>query len=265
MILLLGGTSDSRALAELLAKKGARVLLSTATEYGESLAGEVAGIQTRSGRLTSCEMERLVLDRGIRCILDATHPYAARASESAIECARRLGIAYVRYERAKTQYVGFSEALRFDSTAQAADFLACSEGNVLLTTGSNTLEEFTGKIELDRLYARVLPTSSVIGKCEALGIKPSRIIGMQGPFSESMNRELIRAYNISFIVTKDGGTEGGTVEKLRAARAEGIKAVMINRPQIEYGSICGTIECAMQAAIEAAANCGRQTGSREHD
>lgn len=263
MILLLGGTCDSRALADLLAKKGASVLLSTATEYGESLAGEVTGIQTRSGRLTPGEMEQLALDRGIRCILDATHPYAARASESAMECARRLGIAYVRYERAKTQCGGFPEALRFDSTAQAADFLACSEGKVLLTTGSNTLEEFTGKIDLDRLYVRVLPTSSVIGKCEALGIKPLRIIGMQGPFSESMNRELIRAYNISFIVTKDGGREGGTIEKLRAARAEGIKAVMVNRPQLEYGSVFGTIECAMQAAIEAAAEHEWQTGSRE--
>ncbi|AHM57613.1 precorrin-6x reductase CbiJ (plasmid) [Peptoclostridium acidaminophilum DSM 3953] len=253
MILLLGGTCDSRALAELLAKKGASVLLSAATEYGESLASGVTGIETRSGRLTSIELELLALERGIRCILDATHPYAAQASKSAIECTRRLGIAYIRYERAKTQCGGFSEALRFDSAAQAADFLSCSEGNVLLTTGSNTLEEFTAKVEPERLYARVLPTSGVIGKCEALGIKPSRIIGMQGPFSESMNRELIRSYNISFIVTKDAGAEGGTAEKLGAAKAEGIKAVIINRPQMEYGRICSTIECAAQAAIEAIA------------
>ena len=53
---------------------------------------------------------------------------------------------------------------------------------------------------------------------------------MQGPFSEELNRALIRQLGTSVLVTKASGRAGGFEEKIRAARACGNTVVVIHRP-----------------------------------
>jgi precorrin-6x reductase len=53
---------------------------------------------------------------------------------------------------------------------------------------------------------------------------------MQGPFSETLNRAMFEAADARILVTKDSGREGGFPEKVRAAKALGMKVAVLERP-----------------------------------
>lgn len=122
------------------------------------------------------------------------------------------------------------------STEEAAAWLAGTEGNVLLTTGSKELRIFTSVPGYrERLFARVLSLPSVVASCAELGFQGRNLICMQGPFSEEMNIALIHQTKAQYLVTKDTGREGGFPEKESAARACGCRMIIIRRPLEEKG------------------------------
>ena len=55
---------------------------------------------------------------------------------------------------------------------------------------------------------------------------------MQGIFSIDFNRALMQEYNISIMITKESGDEGGTPSKIEAALELGIPVVMVMRPLV---------------------------------
>ena len=87
-ILLFGGTTEGRMLADWLADAGARVTLCVATGYGEALAPSRPGVAVHTGRLDRAGMEELMASRPFACAVDATHPYAVEVSRNlAAACA----------------------------------------------------------------------------------------------------------------------------------------------------------------------------------
>ena len=54
---------------------------------------------------------------------------------------------------------------------------------------------------------------------------------MQGPFSEELNRAIIRQYRIRYLVSKDGGVPGGFPEKAAACRETGAEMILLRRPE----------------------------------
>lgn len=117
----------------------------------------------------------------------------------------------------------------FETAAQAAEYLAGTEGNILLATGAKELAVFAG-LEPARLYPRVLPTPEGIAACEAANVPHRNIIAMQGPFSLALNKALITQFQIRYLVTKDGGAAGGFAEKVQAAADTGAQLVVLRRP-----------------------------------
>lgn len=109
--------------------------------------------------------------------------------------------------------------------------LAHATGRALLTTGSKELAPYT-EVEsfAERFFVRVLPTADAVAKCAKAGFPPSRIIGMQGPFTRELNAAMLRQVGASWLVTKDSGGIGGTGEKIAAARGEGARCILIARP-----------------------------------
>ena len=118
-----------------------------------------------------------------------------------------------------------------DSVSEAAACLKQDSRPVLLTTGSKELEVFAGDPVLrERIFARVLPDSQVLKKCEDLGLHGAHIIAMQGPFSVELNYALLRTVQAGWLVTKEAGKRGGFAEKIEAARQCGVSVVVIRRP-----------------------------------
>ena len=234
--LILRGTSEGRELAEFASEHQVPVLVSVVSEYGESLIGEDPCVQVRRGALDEDGMEALMRREQPEIVLDATHPYAGVVTGQAAALCKKLGIPYWRVVRAEISRCDVTGAVYGDvffvpSTEAAAALLERDREPVLLTTGSKELEVFAKKKYLKgRIYARVLPSSTVLDKCGALGIGGSHLIAMQGPFSEELNRAILRQIGARWLVTKESGDRGGFLEKIMAARKCGCRVIVIGRP-----------------------------------
>ena len=226
-LLIFGGTTEGRVLAEELSALGAEVTVSVATPLGaEELAG-VDGIRVLTGRLDRSGMEALL--PGFDLCVDATHPYAKLATDAIRAACERTGTPRLRLLRPASHVEG---AVCVPSCKAAAEFLANRPGNILLATGSKELSAFD-RLDKDRLYVRVLPTHDGLSACEALGIPHSHILALQGPFSQKLNEAMLEQYRIAWLVTKDGGQAGGFGEKLAAAWNTGAELVLVERPPDE--------------------------------
>ncbi|NLL37062.1 MAG: precorrin-6A reductase [Fretibacterium sp.] len=228
-LLIFGGTTEAR---ELLAR-GLPALYSTATEYGAELAEGLPGVEPQAGRLDASGMEQLIRDKGVTCVIDATHPYAVEVSRNIRTACLATNTPLRRVLRTETAGGGEEDGacMRVSSCREAAELLNRRSGSVLLTVGSKELKEFTAVENYrERLYVRVLPTAEVLRSCEALGFLPNQILAMQGPFSEAMNRAMLEMTGASVLVTKDGGAAGGAAAKLAAARSMGVEVLLISRP-----------------------------------
>ena len=221
---IFGGTTEGRELSRLLAEAGAEVTVCVASSYGAEVQGVVHGVRVKTGPLTA--EEKLELLRGCVLCVDATHPYAAHIKVSVREACEKSGVKYLRVLRPPSD---MKDAVCFDTSAAAAEWLSNREGNILLTTGAKEITDFSG-LEPERIYPRVLPERLNLERCEALGIPHRNVIAMQGPFSAEMNQATIRQYDIRFLVTKDGGKAGGFPEKVEAARETGTVLVLLRRP-----------------------------------
>lgn len=271
-IILFGGTSEGRELAEYAAEQQVRLLVSVASEYGEMLLPENEFVQVRQGRLDEAAMEKLLCEEKPELVLDATHPYAQVVTAQIRKLCKKLGIPCERVVREALNVETAAETVmhqggfvsgkqgsgeritgKFDGRETAADgegkniyhvkgveyaipLLLGDERPVLLTTGSKELEVYAAVPELQsRLYARVLPDSGVLKKCEELGIRGKQIIAMQGSFSEEMNCAMMQNLHAGWLVTKESGGRGGYEEKLRAAERCGVSVIVIDRPSAEEG------------------------------
>lgn len=235
-VLIFAGTTEGRRLTEYLARRGVSVYTCVATQYGKSLVPDRENVTVSSRCMEWEEMCTLIQIFGPDCVIDATHPFAVEVTANIRKACDRCAVRLLRLVRepADESRDVLRVDLRVDSTRDAVCMLEETKGNILVTTGSKELERYT---ELsgyrERIYARVLPFQSSIAKCEELGIRGRHLICMQGPFSEEMNKALIKEFDIAWMVTKESGETGGYPQKYKAAKAAGIKLIVIRRPEEE--------------------------------
>lgn len=236
-MLLFGGTSEGRELAERLRDLGQKTLVCVATDYGhEVLKGlkEHEGLfEVAQGRLGREEMEGLMRGRDVGLVIDATHPYAREATGNIRRAAAVCGLPLLRCLRPVD---GPRGDMVFRSVQEAAGWLSKRPGRVLLTTGSKELAAFSAMEGFrERVYVRVLPMIASLQACLDAGLSGRHIIAMQGPFSAETNRSQLREFGCSYLVTKDTGDKGGYAEKLLGAKEAGALSLVIGRPEEETG------------------------------
>ena len=234
-ILIFAGTTEGRKLAEYASEIGAGCYVSTATGYGKEILGEHPGIRVLSGRMDEKQIVCFLGDKGIRLVIDATHPFARIVTENIRAACIRAEVKYVRWLREEGINVGKKTGGRqmvvVDSVRQAVEYLKTTKGNILIATGSKELHLYT---EIDgykeRCFARVLSTPEAVEESAKLGFQGRNLIAMQGPFSREMNLALLRHAGADYFVTKESGKAGGFEEKLEAALEAGAVSVVIGRP-----------------------------------
>ena len=276
-IWIFGGTTEGRLLAEYCSREKIEAWVSVASEYGEELLQEElmesgnAGnpdlnhntclakknlktvqassvIKVLRGRMDRYQMEEFIRNQGIHLVIDATHPHARLVSEEIQEACGRTGVRLERCLRAEGEQNKARDWVEVDSIQEAVSFLSSVSGVIFATTGSKELEVLCQIPDYQkRVYARVLPTSNVLKKCEKLGITGSHLIAMQGPFSTEMNTLFLRQTKAEWLLTKDSGRAGGFQEKVEAARENGTRVVVIRRPK-ENGI---SLEAAMEVLKKA--------------
>lgn len=189
-------------------------------------------IKVLRGRMDRYQMEEFIRNQGIHLVIDATHPHARLVSEEIQEACGRTGVRLERCLRAEGEQNKARDWVEVDSIQEAVSFLSSVSGVIFATTGSKELEVLCQIPDYQkRVYARVLPTSNVLKKCEKLGITGSHLIAMQGPFSTEINTLFLRQTKAEWLLTKDSGRAGGFQEKVEAARENGTRVVVIRRPE----------------------------------
>ena len=139
-IVVFSGTTEGRDFSRAAAALGIAVTVSVATDLGAEEQGQAPGITVHSGRLLPGAMAELL--QGAALCVDATHPYAVEATKNIRAAANAAGVEYHRLLRAASTLPAGSVVL--GSAAQAAQYLAATQGNILLTTGAKELAAFAG-------------------------------------------------------------------------------------------------------------------------
>lgn len=245
-IIVFGGTSEGRKLAEAFADTALTLHLCVATEYGAQLLPKSKNIKLHIGSMDEREMKAFFKETEAQWCLDATHPYAAQATKNIKAACKEAGLSYLRIYR-EGEFEGQlqeAEGLVYrQSIEEGACFLQNTTGRILITTGSRDLEAYTCIESFkERLFIRILPGTEILEKCQALGFEKKNIIAMQGPFEEEFNYALLKQIKAEWLVTKDGGREGGYKEKCRAAARAGVKLMVIGRPEEEEERAMGLLE-----------------------
>lgn len=238
-ILILGGTSEARELAERLVALGHRVTTSLAGRTqspalpaGDLRVGKFGGIPGLVGYLRAVGIDRLV---------DATHPYAGLISINAVAAAQQSGVPLVRFMRPAWVEPAGAGWKHVPDLATAADVLP-SGAAVLVTTGHEGLEAL-----LDRDDCRFVVR--LIEEPEMAMPRHARVILSRPPYGLEDEVALFRREGFTHLVTKNSGGDA-TVAKLSAAREVGAQVVMIARPVYGLAREVGTVDEAVAAVVD---------------
>lgn len=253
MILIFGGTTEGRMLAEYFIDNDIPAVISVATEYGRMVLPENLGrCKVITGRMDGCEMADYILANDIDIVIDATHPYAIEVTENITWAVGAVNRERMQPGMEAVQNVqgNIPKLIRvvrdndkeaengfyFDSLSDVIDYLNTRKGNVFVTTGSKELSQFISLSNFEqRVYARILPVDRIAESLIEKGFLREHLICGRGPFGVQANVEAIRNFNAKFLVTKDTGKEGGFYEKAEAAQMMGVELLVIKRPLVENG------------------------------
>ncbi|MEU7583958.1 cobalt-precorrin-6A reductase [Streptomyces sp. NPDC041068] len=222
-VLILGGTTEGRLLAELLADE-------TGVRVTSSLAGRVAAPrlppgEVRVGGFGGAEgLAAWLREHRVDALIDATHPFAGTISFNAAKAAALAHVPLLALRRPGWVAGQGDDWHEVGSLDQAAQVLPELGRRVFLTTGRMGLATFSGP-ELADLWFLVRSVDAPEPPCPAR----MEVLLDRGPFALDGERELLRRHRIDVVVTKDSGGSA-TAPKLVAAREAGIPVVVVRRP-----------------------------------
>ncbi len=243
IVWLIGGTSESAALAAALSERGVPFVVTVATAAARRLYLENARVHI--GRLSPQTMPDFVDRWQVKCILDASHPFACEVSKHAITLAESRSIAYLRYERETVtradSAADFPVVPSVTSSVVLADSvesLVASDilrhQRVLFTVGYRYLSQFSHLRPESQLFARILPSVEAITGADAAGFAPSEIIALRPPVSAPLEAALWQQWKVTRVVAKASGLPSGEAIKRKVANQLGITLVLVQRPQLVY-------------------------------
>ena len=226
-ILILGGTGEAMKLAAALAARpDLPALLSfagrTKTPLLPSIPSRIGGFGGVDGLAAYLTQMRTPL------VIDATHPFAAQMSWNAAEACARLGVPRLTFTRKPWTPAPDDRWIEVANIETAVDALGETPAHVFLTVGRLSLGAFK-RAPQHSYVARSIDQpepSELPPQCRVLLARP--------PFTLADERALMQAERFDFLCTKNSGG-AATENKLLAARALGLRVIMVNRPQAPEG------------------------------
>jgi precorrin-6A/cobalt-precorrin-6A reductase len=158
----------------------------------------------------------------IDVVLDATHPFAARITASAVAAAHSVGVPIAVLRRPGWSAGPGDDWRRVGSLPAAADAVPGLGRRVFLTVGRQGIGAFAALAGPWVLARCVQPPEPPVP--ENLSLLLDR-----GPYTVDDERELLRHNAIDLLVSRDSGGEQ-TAAKLVAARELGLPVLLIDRP-----------------------------------
>lgn len=228
-VILFGGTTEGRLIAEFLSDHDIPACVCVATEYASTLLHLKPCVRVLTGRLDESAIEQLIRDEKAALVVDATHPYADIVTKNVKAACDADGCEFLRVKRAPVNREGL---LYFDSLEDSVRWLAQTTGIIFSSIGTKGARELSELADFkNRVILRILPYAKGISDMAELGYPMKNLYCMQGPFSRQFNEAQFRETGASILLTKESGAAGGFAEKVDAALALGMKVAVIRRPQ----------------------------------
>ncbi|MEV6119280.1 cobalt-precorrin-6A reductase [Streptomyces sp. NPDC052077] len=227
-VLILGGTTEARRLAELLAAE-----VSLGMRVTTSLAGRVAAPRLPPGEVRiggfggADGLAAWLRAHRVDALVDATHPFAGTISFNAARAAATAGVPLLALRRPGWTPVEGDDWHEAGSLDEAAGLLPALGRRVFLTTGRTGLAAFAG---LDGHWFLVRSVDAPVPPHPA----HMDVLLDRGPFTLEGEREVLLRHRVDVLVTKDSGG-AATAPKLTAAREAGLPVVVVRRPPVPAG------------------------------
>jgi precorrin-6A/cobalt-precorrin-6A reductase len=233
-ILILGGTTEARILAERLAGRGdLDITLSlagrTASPARQPVPVRVGGFGGAAGLADYLLRERFGM------LIDATHPYASVISANAVAAARESNVPFVTLRRPPWVAAAGDRWTEVSNVSEAVQALGKSSRRVFVTLGRNELAPFAAAPQHNYLIRSVDPVDP------PLPLPRVTYVTGRGPFTEAEDRSLMAAHWIDVVVAKNSGGSA-TYGKIAAARAVGVEVIMLRRPSAPEAPSVATVE-----------------------
>ncbi|WP_407919883.1 cobalt-precorrin-6A reductase [Haloechinothrix halophila] len=241
-VLILGGTSEARALAAALHARGVAVM--------SSLAGRVERPRLPEGEVRlggfggPDGLTAWLAKHDVRAVVDATHPFAARITDSAVAATARAGVPLLRLERPGWTQPDGADWRWVDSLEEAAELLPSLGERAFLTSGRQGLAAFADVDAVWFLIRCVDPPEAPLPQYHELLLD-------RGPYTVDRELELLRTHRIDVLVSKDSGGSM-TAAKLTAAARHGIPSVIVRRPPRPDTPTVSDVDDALHWALEVA-------------
>jgi precorrin-6A/cobalt-precorrin-6A reductase len=221
-VLILGGTSEGRRLAELLALD--ERFASVVSFAGRTRELRLPETPHRIGGFGGVSgLASYLRERGVDALVDVTHPFAAQISENAARAAQLTGTPLLRLARAAWQRDPDDRWSEVDDMAAAAAALGAHPRRVFLSIGRLEIAAFRAAPQHAYLI-RAVDTFEP-------ELPHARVLAARGPFELAAERALLESEGIEVIVSKNSGTTA-TYAKIAAARALGLPVVMVRQPTL---------------------------------
>jgi precorrin-6A/cobalt-precorrin-6A reductase len=236
-VLILGGTTEARLLAERLApRRDLAVTLSLAGRTSNPVphpvplrVGGFGGAEGLADHLKAGRIDRLI---------DATHPYAAQMSANAARAAALARIPLLALRRPAWTAIKGDRWTEVVDTHAAAQALGAVARHVFLALGRNEIAPFESAPQHFYLVRSVDPVEP------PLAVPHATYIQARGPFREEDDRALLTAHAIDTVVSKNSGGSAA-YGKIAAARALGIAVLLLHRPTLPEVAAVESVDDAM--------------------
>jgi precorrin-6A/cobalt-precorrin-6A reductase len=236
-ILILGGTTEARLLAERLSgRETIDVLLSLA---GRTKEPHPQTAPVRSGGFGgSAGLADFLKVESIDLLVDATHPFAAQISDNAANAALATGVPLLALQREAWQPVSGDQWHQVVDIPAALVALGRMPRRVFLAIGRQEAHHanlFPQNFYLVRSVDPVDPPLIAPDVVSILG---------RGPFHLEDEVRLLKQHLIDCIIAKNSGGSA-TYAKIEAARLLGIPVLMIGRSAAAPVPTVGSLQAAL--------------------
>lgn len=236
-ILILGGTTEARLLAERLGvRDDITVTVSLAGRTRNPL--DIAATIRSGGFGGATGLAHYLRSEKVDALIDATHPFAAIMSFNAAEAARTTGTPLLALARPAWERRPGDIWREAGSVAEAVGLLGSAPRRVLVALGRNEAAALEAAPQHSYLVRSVDPVEP------PLRLREARYILARGPFPENEERQLLEKHGIDAVLAKNSGGDA-TYGKIAAARGLGIEVVLVKRPARPEVPTVGSVEDAL--------------------
>lgn len=218
-ILILGGTAEARTLAKELTDEGHSVTTSLA---GRTVDPILPVGTVRIGGFGGVEgLATFLREEGFDRMIDATHPFARRISENAIQAATIAGVPLEQRLRPRWQKQPGDRWKSVHSLAAAAGALPTG-ATVFLALGRQYLDAFADRSDCRFVIRMVDPPQA------PLAFSHHTLVLGKPASAPEREADLLTTHAITHLVCRNSGGPAGYA-KIIAARRLDLQVIMIER------------------------------------